>query len=58
MNMLDVLREEAVAAFHRFAKEDPLRRDHLWDAYVSARERFLREFHGSEYRPLRVEFLQ
>ena len=58
MSMLDVLREEAVAAFHRYNKEDPARRDHLWNDYVSARERFLREFHGSDYRPLRVEFLQ
>lgn len=58
MTILEVLREEAVQAFHRYAKEDPARRDHLWDEYVSARERLLREIHGSEYKPLRVEFIQ
>ncbi len=54
MNFLEKLREEMIAAFHKWAKTDSSRRDPLWDEYTSARERFLAARMGEKYRPIHI----
>ncbi len=46
--------QEMLAAWKAYCNGMPSFRDHLWSEYVNAREAFLREVQGSDYRPLEI----